>query len=176
MTSRKKKNRKSSRKSIPTSLKKRFRLIRLSLIIVLAVGAIILVIVNLKSTTQDQAVKPDAGMPRAQSSAASDKSKSFGNLIGRWLRPDGGYIIEIRNINADGRMDAAYFNPRQINVARAEASWKNGSQEVFIELQDTDYPGSTYTLDYNPAQDAFTGVYFQATLKQAFEVVFVRQK
>jgi len=46
---------------------------------------------------------------------------------------------------------------------------------VFIELQDTGYPGSTYTLDYNPDQDAFTGVYFQATLKQAFEVVFVRQ-
>jgi len=119
---------------------------------------------------------PDARMPKAQSSAASEKDKGFGNLIGRWLRPDGGYIIEIRSISADGRMNAAYLNPRPINVARAGASWKNGSQEVFIELQDTGYPGSTYTLDYNPVQDAFTGVYFQATLKQAFEVVFVRQK
>jgi hypothetical protein len=72
-------------------------------------------------------------------------------------------------------MDAAYFNPHPINIAQAEASWKKGKQEVFIELQDTGYPGSTYTLEYNPDQDAFTGVYFQATLKQAFEVVFVRQ-
>jgi hypothetical protein len=61
-------------------------------------------------------------------------------------------------------------------VARAEASWKNGRQEVFIELQDTGYPGSTYTLDYNPAQDAFTGVYYQAVIKKGFEVIFVRQK
>ena len=176
MSTRKKKNRKSSRKPIPTLPKKRFPLIWLSLIMVLAVGSTILVIANFKSTTPNLAAKPDAGMPRAQSSAASDEGKNFGNLIGRWLRPDGGYIIEIRNINADGRMDAAYFNPRPINVARAEVSWKNGSQEVFIELQETGYPGSTYTLGYNPAQDAFTGVYFQATLKQAFEVVFVRQK
>ena len=115
-------------------------------------------------------------MPRAQSSAASDQDKGFSNLIGRWLRPDGGYIIEIRNIGADGRMDAVYLNPRPINIARAEASWKNGSQEVFIELQDTGYPGSTYTLDYIPDQDIFTGVYYQAAIKKGFEVVFVRQK
>ena len=78
-------------------------------------------------------------------------------------------------VQADGRMDAAYFNPRPIHVVRAETSWKNGRQEVFIELQDTGYPGSTYTLDYNPAQDAFTGVYFQAVINKGFEVIFVRQ-
>jgi hypothetical protein len=175
MGSGKKNKRKSSRKPIQTPSKKRFPLFWLSLIIVLAVGAIILVAANLKSTTPDQTAKPGAKMPQARSSTASEKTKGFGNLIGRWLRPDGGYIIEIRSISADGKMDADYLNPRPINVARAEASWKNGNQEVFIELQDTGYPGSTYTLDYNPAQDAFTGVYYQATLKQAFEVVFVRQ-
>ena len=176
MSTRKKKNRKSSRKPIQTAPKKRFPLIWLSLIIVLAVGAIILVAAYLKSPTPDQTAKADAKMPQDQSSATSEKDKGLENLIGRWLRPDGGYIIEIRNIGADGRMDAAYLNPRPINVARAEASWKKGKQEVFIELQDKGYPGSTYTLDYNPDQDAFTGVYFQATLKQAFEVVFVRQQ
>jgi len=96
--------------------------------------------------------------------------------MGRWLRPDGGYIIEIRDIANDGRMDAAYLNPRPINVAQASASWRNGKQQVFIELQDTDYPGSTYTLDYNPEQDVLTGIYFQAAMNQAFEVVFVRAK
>ena len=175
MTSRKKKNRKSSRKPIPTSLKKRFPLIWVSLVIGVAVGAAILVTVNLRSNEPNQASKSKASMPEVQSSPEPESGQGFENLIGRWLRPDGGYIIEIRSIGSDGRMDAAYLNPRPINVARAEASWKNGRQAVFIELQDTGYPGSTYTLDYNPGQDAFTGVYFQAKLKQAFEVVFVRQ-
>ena len=176
MSSRKKKKRKSNRKPVQASPKKRFPIIWVSLIIVVAIGAVILVMANLRSPEQDQASKSDASVPRAQTTEASDKPGGFENLIGRWLRPDGGYIIEIRNIGADGRMDVAYLNPRPINVTRAEASWKKGKQEVFIELQDKGYPGSTYTLDYNPDQDTFTGVYFQATLKQAFEVVFVRQQ
>jgi hypothetical protein len=175
MSSRKKKNRKSSRKPIQASPKKRIPILWAALIIVAAAGAAILVMANLRSTGPDQASKSDAKVPGAQSTAVSGKAGGFENLIGRWLRPDGGYIIEISSISPDGRMDAAYLNPRPINVARAEAAWKQGKQEIFIELQDTGYPGSTYTLDYNPDQDAFTGVYFQATLKQAFEVVFVRQ-
>jgi hypothetical protein len=175
MSSRKKKKRKSSRKPVQAPPKKRFPVIWVSSIIGVAVGAAILVMINLRSNGQDQASKSNALVPEAQSNAALDKDQGFENLIGRWLRPDGGYIIEIRSIRTDGRMDAAYLNPRPINVARAEASWKNGNQEVFIELQDTGYPGSTYTLDYNPAQDVFTGVYFQAAMEQAFEVVFVRQ-
>jgi len=175
MSSHKKKKRKSSPKPVKIPPKKRIPLIWVSLIIVLAVGALILVAANLKSPPPDQSARADAKMPEAESSPASEKDMGFGNLIGRWLRPDGGYIIEIRSIGADGRMDAAYLNPRPINVARAEASWKQGKQEVFIELQDTGYPGSTYTLDYNPAQDAFTGVYFQAVINKGFEVIFVRQ-
>jgi len=176
MSSRKKKKHNSTRKPVQAPPKKRFPVIWVFLIIGVAAGAAILVMVNLRSNGQDQASKSNASVPETQSNAALDKDQGFENLIGRWLRPDGGYIIEISSISADGRMDAAYLNPQPINVARAEASWKKGRQEVFIELQDTGYPGSTYTLDYNPAQDAFTGVYFQATLKQAFEVVFVRQK
>ena len=40
----------------------------------------------------------------------------FQKLIGRWLRPDGGYILEISHISSDRKMEAAYFNPRPINV------------------------------------------------------------
>ncbi len=176
MSSRKKKKPKSTRKPVQAAPKKRFPVIWVSLVIVVAVGAAILVMVNLRSNGQNQTTKTDASVPEAQSSTALDENQGFENLIGRWLRPDGGYIIEIRSISADGRMDAAYLNPRPINVDRAETSWEKGRQEVFIELQDTGYPGSTYTLDYNPAQDTLTGVYFQAAMKQAFEVVFVRQK
>ena len=145
------------------------------LIVVVAVGTAILVVGNFRSTEQDQAEKSDAKVPKDQTTATSDTNAGYENLIGRWLRPDGGYIIEIRSISNDGRMEAAYLNPRPINVARAEASWKKGKQEVFIELQDKGYPGSTYTLDYQPDQDVLTGIYFQAALKQTFEVVFVRQ-
>ena len=73
-------------------------------------------------------------------------------------------------------MDAGYFNPRPINVSRAEASQEGTTTKVFIELRDTNYPGSTYTLTYDPQSDQLKGVYFQAALQQSFDVVFVRLK
>ena len=71
-------------------------------------------------------------------------------------------------------MRAAYFNPRPINVAKAEASRKEGSARVIIELRDVNYPGSTYNLTYDPADDRLKGIYFQAAVMQAFDVYFVR--
>jgi hypothetical protein len=38
------------------------------------------------------------------------------------------------------------------------------------------YPGSSYTLIYHSQQDMMTGIYFQATMGQSFEVMFVRAK
>ena len=35
----------------------------------------------------------------------------FGPILGRWQRVDGGYVIEVRHIQADGQMDAGYYNP-----------------------------------------------------------------
>jgi hypothetical protein len=96
------------------------------------------------------------------------------NLIGRWLRPDGGYVLELSDPTPEGRLKAVYFNPRTINVSRAEWKLKDGLLRVFIELRDVNYPGSTYTLDYNPASDKLTGTYFQAALRQQFEVEFER--
>jgi len=84
--------------------------------------------------------------------------------------------LEIRSIRANGKMDAGYFNPRPINVSSAEASHRGNEVEVFIELQDVGYPGSTYTLTYDPQRDALSGTYFQAALEQSFEVIFVRAR
>lgn len=47
---------------------------------------------------------------------------------------------------------------------------------VFVELKDKGYPGSTYTLAYDPETDRLEGIYYQATMKQEFEVVFQRKK
>ena len=49
-------------------------------------------------------------------------SGDFDKLSGRWLRPDGGYVLEIRSADASGKIDAAYLNPRPISIAKAEAT------------------------------------------------------
>ena len=100
----------------------------------------------------------------------------FAALKGRWLRPDGGYVLEIRDVDAKGKMDAVYLNPRPIDVAKAEATRQGTTLKVFVELRAPGYPGSTYTLTYDRKSDQLTGVYFQAVMGQRFEVVFVRMK
>ena len=99
---------------------------------------------------------------------------AFKKLIGSWRRLDGGYIIDIRRIDANGQMSAAYYNPKSIHISRAEAAFNDGALSIFIELKDVGYPGSAYTLMYSPEQDILSGVYFQAVVKQSFEVIFTR--
>jgi hypothetical protein len=119
------------------------------------------------------AVAPVATVQAANQSAPA-AAPGFAKLKGRWLRPDGGYILEIRSVAADGKMDATYNNPNPIHVARAEASQAGATLKVFVELRDVHYPGSTYNLTYAAESDQLTGIYYQAALQQQFEVVFVR--
>jgi hypothetical protein len=100
----------------------------------------------------------------------------FGTLKGRWVRPDGGYIIVIKGVDAAGRVDAEYLNPKPIPVSRAEMTRSAGTVKLFIELQGVGYPGSTYTLIYDQGTDELRGIYYQAALKQNFEVAFIRVK
>ena len=100
----------------------------------------------------------------------------FRSLIGRWQRTDGGYVIDIRQVAPDGSMAAGYYNPRPINVSQASASLFKGYVKVEVELRDTGYPGSTYTLLYDPNRDALVGLYYQAVQQQNFDVVFVRMQ
>ena len=97
-------------------------------------------------------------------------------LVGRWIRPDGGYVLEIRSAQADGKLDAAYLNPRSIKVSRAEWRREEGRLLVFVELRDVNYLGSTYNLRFVPDKDSLVGAYYQAVQKQTFDVAFVRQK
>jgi hypothetical protein len=98
------------------------------------------------------------------------------NLKGNWLRPDGGYVLGIKSVEENGKLEATYLNPKSINVSKAEASWKNGALKVFVELRDVRYPGSTYDLAYEEGKDQLTGIYYHAGLQQQFEVAFVRLK
>jgi uncharacterized protein (DUF2147 family) len=109
-------------------------------------------------------------------SQAAGTLATFQKLEGRWQRDDGGYLIDISRVDAGGTLTAAYFNPRPINVAKAEASMLGQTVRVFIELRDVNYPGSTYQLTYDPAEDRLKGSYFQAALQETYDVVFVRLK
>ena len=129
-----------------------------------------------KEDTPSPAPPPAAVNATNQPAPAATPKLGFEKLQGKWLRPDGGYILEIRSATAEGKLDAGYFNPRPINVAKAEASRDGETVKVFIELRDVNYPGSTYTLVHDPATDRLAGNYFQAAMGQNFDVEFVRQK
>jgi hypothetical protein len=109
---------------------------------------------------------------------AQSKGEQAGaeRLVGRWVRPDGGYVLEIRSAQAGGRLEAAYLNPRSIKVSRAEWRREEGRLLVFVELRDVNYPGSTYNLRYAPDPDRLVGAYYQAVQRQTFDVEFVKQK
>lgn len=96
-------------------------------------------------------------------------------IIGRWLRPDGNYVIQINSIDKDNHIDAQYFNPKPIKIARAELMPDNNFR-IFIEFDDEGYKGSSYDLVYDPTNDVLSGKYFQATYGQTYQIGFVRMK
>ena len=98
------------------------------------------------------------------------------SLQGRWTRPDGGYVLEIKGVAADGRLDAAYFNPRPVHVAEARAFREGSTIKVTVELRDQNYPGSTYNLRFDPRTDRLDGDYYQAVARQHYPIFFVRTK
>ena len=100
----------------------------------------------------------------------------YGRIEGKWLRPDGGYVLELSDVKSEGTLKATYFNPRPINVGKAEWRSMEDRIQVFVELQDVNYPGSTYMLVYDPEHDRLIGYYYQAVTKGTFEVVFVRKE
>jgi len=96
-------------------------------------------------------------------------------LMGRWLRADGGYVLELRKADLSGVVEAGYFNPKPINVARA--IWMQGGSglQVMVELNDVGYPGATYVLTHDAATDRLVGQYTQPAMQQTFDIEFTRQ-
>ena len=103
-------------------------------------------------------------------------SSSFAKLKGNWLRTDAAYVLSIKSVAADGSLDVAYLNPNPIHVAEARASRDDKALKVFVKLQDVNYPGSTYTLVYEPKTDVLQGIYRHAGLNRDFDVVFAKAK
>ena len=118
---------------------------------------------------------PSTPVPAPAAAPASprvDPSKAKG----RWVRSDGGYVLAIGAIDADGRAEAAYFNPNPIKVAWGRVLQEGPYLRVSVELRDENYPGCIYKLGYIPETDRLVGTYFQAQLQQTYEVEFGREQ
>ena len=112
-----------------------------------------------------------------QARSASPKVQAdFGVLKGDWVRPDGGYVISIRDIDPNGQLNASYANPNRLPFSAAQATRDGKTIRLFFELRAGGYNGSTYTLAYDPAGDVLKGAYFQAVAQQTYDVYFVRAK
>jgi uncharacterized protein (DUF2147 family) len=95
-------------------------------------------------------------------------------LEGKWVRPDGGYVLQLRNVESSGELKASYYNPKSINVGTSNWKVDDKNLTVFIELRDINYQGSTYTLKYDPDSGRLKGKYFQAPTGRTYDVEFVR--
>src|SRR5262245_32342925 len=101
----------SSRK--PSTMSGMRRVSVLTVTLVLALG-IVATFVLLRGRQPGGMGLPLSSSPAPMSSPAAPAESSesgFRALHGRWLRPDGGYILDIRDVDAHGKIDAAYLNP-----------------------------------------------------------------
>jgi len=121
-------------------------------------------------------VNPALAQQRPETSAPPPTEPSFDRLPGRWVRLQGGYVITIRAVDADGKLDASYANPRPLPFHVALASRDGNALKLLFELRAGGYNGSAYKLSYDAANDRLIGVYDQVVVKQTFDVVFVRDK
>ena len=96
------------------------------------------------------AASPVANLPADKQ---APQRSLLNKLTGKWARTDANYIFDIKSISTDGRMAVAYLNPKSIYVAEAQASRDGQGTRLFVKLQDVNYPGSTYSLVYEPKTD-----------------------
>ena len=145
-----------------------------------AVVALALAVATWRGTPAPTAVPATGPRPSAAAPSppptASDTPAHFRPLLGEWMRPDGGYVLVVHGIRADGEAAVAYLNPRPIRVARAEASRQGDAVFLFVEFDDVNYRGSTYSLGYNARSGQLEGLYYQATLRQQFDVAFAPRR
>lgn len=108
--------------------------------------------------------------------SSSPAPEAVRKALGKWLRSDGGYVLELRKAEMSGVVEAAYFNPKSIHVSRA--IWMQGGAglQIMVELNDVGYPGATYVLTYDAQSDRLAGQYNQPAMGQTFDIDFIRQK
>ena len=93
---------------------------------------------------------PKAAASVPQSNAPPAAAPDFAVLLGEWTRPDGGYVLSVQQVAPDGQATVGYYNPRPIRVSKAQARKEGEHVGLFVELNDVNYPGSTYTSGTTP--------------------------
>lgn len=145
--------------------------------VLLAGLAAVAAIVVLKNRSPQGPAAAGAGAFSPQLPGGAPVAPAFQKLVGRWLRPDGGYVLEIKRAGEEGQLEAAYFNPQPIHVARATATRLGSYVKVEVELRDAGYPGCLYTLLLEPGREDFLrGTYYQAALGETYDIQFERLK
>jgi hypothetical protein len=115
-------------------------------------------------------VAPTPAAVETPAPAATDPQ----NLVGRWLRADSNYVIEVASVSAGGALAVTYQNPQPINVSRAEWIAEGDRLLLAVELTDANYPGNFYTLTYDPGSDSLVGLYHHLGVGETYEVAFSR--
>ena len=126
-------------------------------------------------STQAAATGGNAPAAAAPAAPAATVPEGVNKLLGRWVRADGGYVLELRNPDISGKLEAKYLNPKPINVSRA--IWMRGGSglQVAVELNDVGYPGATYVLSHDVQTDRLVGQYTQPQMQQTYDIEFIRQ-
>jgi hypothetical protein len=120
--------------------------------------------------------EPVSGSAPAATNAAPQIKPEFVKLLGKWVRPDGGYVLELKQVDAAGKFEAAYLNPDPINVERAQGVRDSEGTRLVVELRDENYPGCIYKLTYDEKNDQLFGTYYQAAMDQTYDIAFGRLK
>jgi len=110
----------------------------------------------------------------APTSVTAESKPDFKAVLGNWFREDGGYRLELTSAESNGQLQAAYFNPRPINVSLATVTNDGGTLKIRVELNDVGYPGCVYSLAHDRMNDRLIGTYFQAAMGETYEIMFVR--
>lgn len=97
-------------------------------------------------------------------------------LIGEWTRTDAPYQMKITDVLDNGKLEVGYFNPKSIYVSKAYWTETGTILTIYVELQDENYPGSNYKLNYNSERNVLIGEYFQAVEGVIYPVEFVKTK
>lgn len=147
-----------------------------ALVFALTIGSLASSCSERSSTAASGGTETNTSSATPTNAAAAKTSPEFEALKGKWERPDGGYVLEIRSVKPDGKMEASYFNPSPINISRAVTYREGTKRIVFVELNDENYPGCTYKLTFDPQHDQLFGQYYQATMQQTFDVTFAHLK
>jgi len=117
----------------------------------------------------------EAGPALAKTDVAVQMTAAFERIKGKWMRSDGGYILEFKQLLQNNTLDVSYYNPSPIHVGKAHMYEERGFTKVFVELQDVNYPGSRYTLILDAEKPLLVGNYYQATQQVDYEVAFEKQ-